>query len=427
MPASTLPRSAQILTGTDRPTIAQIRALMRTARQDVEERTRLLALLQDGLPGSKDKVRTAILALALERHGDADEALDLADKKDPYVLAVLGMVHADLDDHAEAKAILASAAKNLPSVRGELVRSLVASGALDEAEKHINGPGLDSSEQEFLHGLVLEAKGNVEAAIKAYEAALDSDGPQVEAAFKLGVLLDRIGDDDLAAEQYLLCADASPAYVPGVVNLGILYDERGEANAAMDCFRQALAYNPRDKKALTLLRDARASRQMYYDEVEEREREKMEKIMRTSVNDFELSVRSRNCLAKMNIFTLGDLLRISEQEMLSYKNFGETSLKEVREMLAVRNLRLGMYRDETDRAISKADQKVLSESIERLELTARHQQVLEGIGVARIGDLAQYSDLDLYKVPGSGQSFIQELATALGAYGVAIRKPEIRS
>ena len=47
----------------------------------------------------------------------------------------------------------------------------------------------------------------------------------------------------------------------------------------------------------------------------------------------------------MNIFTLGDLISITEQEMLNYKNFGETSLKEVREMLTARNLRLGQLRE----------------------------------------------------------------------------------
>jgi DNA-directed RNA polymerase subunit alpha len=424
MPATTLPRSAQALSGAERPSFAQIRSLLRAARQDSEERSRLAALLQDGIPGTKDKARTAILALALGRHADAEEALDGSEKKDGFAQAILGLIYADLEEWADAKTALTAAAKSTPDARSDLVRVLVAAGTPDDAEKAI--AGIEGAEAEFLHGLVLEARGNIEAAIKAFEAALEADSAHIESAFKLGVLLDRIGDDDIASEHYLICADATPAYVPGVINLGILYDERGEANAAIDCFRQALAYNPRDKKALSLLRDAKASRQMYYDEHEERERERMEKIMRTSVNDFELSVRSRNCLAKMNIFTLGDLLRISESEMLSYKNFGETSLKEVKEMLAARNLRLGMYRDESDRTISKADQKVLGESIERLELSPQHQQVLESVGVSRIGDLAQYSDLDLYKINGSGQSFVQELATALGAYGVAIRKPEIK-
>jgi DNA-directed RNA polymerase subunit alpha len=423
MPTTSIPRSAQVLIGPERPGLAQVRALRRVAMQDVDERSKLAALAQDGIPGVKDKARLAALAYCLGHYADAEEGLD---GKDPWCQAVLGMVHSELGDWAEAKACLAAATKAIPEAKAELARAALAANAIEDAEKAAIQVA-DPAEKDFLLGQVQEAKGNIEGAIKSYEACLEAAPEHVEAAFKIGVLLDRIGDDDLAAEHYLVCADAFPAYLPGVTNLGMLFEERGEPNAAIDCFRQVLAYNPRDRRALTLLRDAKASRTMYYDEREERERERMEKIMRTSVNDFELSVRSRNCLAKMNIFTLGDLLRITEQEMLSYKNFGETSLKEVREMLAIRNLRLGMYRENEERSITKADQKVLGESIEKLELGEKAAQVLEGLGVSRLGDLAQYTDLDLYKAPGSGQSVVQELSTALGAFGVSLRKPEIRS
>ncbi len=424
MPTATLPRSAQALVGAQRPTLAQVRLLRRVAIQDVEEAKKLSAALQDGLGALKDdaKVRKGILSLALGHFSDAEEAFS---GTEAYNQALLGLVYHELGEHADAKTHLAAATKGLPEAKAELVRTLLDGGQVDEAEKALaNVP--DGADREFLAGRLQDAKGNVEAAINAYEAALEKDPEHVEAAFKLGVLLDRIGDDDMAVEYYLVCADVAPHYLAGVTNLGILYEERGESNAAIDCFRQVLAYNPRDRRALMLLRDAKSSRTMYYDEREERERERMEKIMRTPVNDFELSVRSRNCLAKMNIFTLGDLLKITEQEMLSYKNFGETSLKEVKEMLAARNLRLGMFRDGDERSISKADQKILGESVEKLELSSRTQQVLENLGVSRIGDLAQYTDLDLYKAAGSGQSVVQELSTALGAFGVSLPRPEIK-
>lgn len=421
MPTATLPRSAQVLTGAERPTLAQIRILRRIATQDVEERAKLAAVFQDGLPGVKDKARLGVLAYALDRFADAEEHLD---PKEPFGQAILGLVYAELGELKDAANSLTAAAKALPEAKAELARVQIAAGDLEDAEKALTG--VTGADKDFLQGLLLEARTNVEGAIKAYESALEHQADHVEAAFKIGVLLDRIGDDDLAAEHYLVCADAAPAYLPGVTNLGILYEERGEANAAIDCFRQVLAYNPRDSRCLSMLRDAKASRAMYYDEREERERERMEKIMRTSVNDFELSVRSRNCLAKMSIFTLGDLLRITEAEMLSYKNFGETSLKEVKEMLAARNLRLGMYREGEERSLTKADQKVLGESIERLELSNKTSSMLENLGVSRIGDLVQYTDLDLYKAPGSGQSVVQELSTGLGAYGVGLRKPDIK-
>lgn len=425
MATATLPRSAQVLTGSQRPTLAQIRLLRRIAVQDVEEHRKLAAALQDGLGGVKDdaKIRKGILAFALGHFSDAEEAVEGGDA---YNQALLGLIYQELGEHADAKTHFAAAAKSMPEAKVELVRALLDGDQVDEAEKALAGVA-DGADREFLAGRLAEAKGNTEAAINAYEAALEKEPEHVESAFQLGVLLDRIGDDDMAVEYYLVCADVHPHYVPGITNLGILYEERGESNAAIDCFRQVLAYNPRDRRALMLLRDAKSSRTMYYDEREERERERMEKIMRTPVNDFELSVRSRNCLAKMNIFTLGDLLKITEQEMLSYKNFGETSLKEVKEMLAARNLRLGMFRDGEERSISKADQKVLGESVEKLELGNKSQAMLENLGVSRIGDLAQYSDLDLYKAPGSGQSVVQELSTALGAFGVSLPRPEIKA
>jgi len=422
MPTAALPPCAQVLAAAERPSPTQIRRLRIAVSQDVEERARLAAAVSDGHGFGKDKSRLAIANFALGRFADAE---DLLEGKDPYDQLVLGLIESELGEYADAKTHLAAAAKGLPEAKAELVRVLLAAGLHDEGEKALQGVP-NGADRDFLTGALAEARGNIEPAIKSFEAALEADGSHVEAAFKLGVLLDRIGDDELAAEHYLICADAWPAYLPGVINLGILYEERSEPNAAMDCFRQVLAYNPRQRRAISLLRDARSSRSMFYDEKEERERERMEKIMRTSVNDFELSVRSRNCLAKMNIFTLGDLLRISEQEMLSYKNFGETSLKEVREMLAARNLRLGMFRDESEHGPTKADQKQLGESVEKLELSPRAAQVVTDLGITRIGDLVQYTDLDLYKAKGSGQSVVQELSTALGACGVNIRKPDIR-
>src|SRR5678816_620093 len=80
---------------------------------------------------------------------------------------------------------------------------------------------------------------------------------------------------------------------------------------------------------------------MYYDEDAERRGGQRNAVLNIPITDFELSVRSRNCLKKMNIRTLGDLLRTSEPELLSYKNFGETSLNEIKALLASKGLRLG--------------------------------------------------------------------------------------
>lgn len=58
------------------------------------------------------------------------------------------------------------------------------------------------------------------------------------------------------------------------------------------------------------------------------------------IKDLEFSVRSRNCLKKAGIQTLGELVNKKVSELLEIKNFGKKSLKEVREKLSQFNMSL---------------------------------------------------------------------------------------
>ena len=60
------------------------------------------------------------------------------------------------------------------------------------------------------------------------------------------------------------------------------------------------------------------------------------------VDELELSVRSANCLKNDNIVYIGDLVLRTEPEMLRTPNFGRKSLNEIREVLKVMDLELGM-------------------------------------------------------------------------------------
>ena len=70
--------------------------------------------------------------------------------------------------------------------------------------------------------------------------------------------------------------------------------------------------------------------------------ERIKKILLTSVDDLELSVRSHNCLKAANIKTMGDLVRKDESEMLKFRNFGRKSLAELMEIVENYNLDFGM-------------------------------------------------------------------------------------
>lgn len=60
------------------------------------------------------------------------------------------------------------------------------------------------------------------------------------------------------------------------------------------------------------------------------------------LSELKLSVRASNCLESENIHTLRDLVIRSEEQLLEVRNFGETTLNEVKERLADLGLRLGM-------------------------------------------------------------------------------------
>jgi len=61
-----------------------------------------------------------------------------------------------------------------------------------------------------------------------------------------------------------------------------------------------------------------------------------------SLAEMNLSVRATNCLESENIRTVRDLVTCSEDQLLEVRNFGETTLTEVREKLSDYGLRLGM-------------------------------------------------------------------------------------
>lgn len=69
---------------------------------------------------------------------------------------------------------------------------------------------------------------------------------------------------------------------------------------------------------------------------------RIRKLLKMSVDELELSVRSHNCLKAANIKTIGDLVSKDEQAMLKFRNFGRKSLTELTKILEERDLHFGM-------------------------------------------------------------------------------------
>ncbi len=67
--------------------------------------------------------------------------------------------------------------------------------------------------------------------------------------------------------------------------------------------------------------------------------------LRLPISELELSVRSANCLKEANIKTIAELVKKTESELLSFRNFGKKSLTEINDLLKVMGLNLGMKLD----------------------------------------------------------------------------------
>jgi DNA-directed RNA polymerase subunit alpha len=297
---------------------------------------------------------------------------------------------------------------------------------------HLLGP----ADQAYFRGRVLELQRDVDGSIEAYDEVLAQDENHKQALFRLALNVDLRGEDEEARELYERALMHPPVNIACVVNLGILYEDMGNYRRAMQCFDLALHAHPDNARARMFRRDAAAALNMYYDEDQERRDDKRNKLLRTPINDFELSVRSRNCLAKMNIRTLGDLVKKTEAELLSYKNFGETSLTEIKEILKNKGLRLGMTNDELmHRDLGEASEApvAVEESadpnspdparrpIAELDLSVRSRRIVDLLKLRCIGDLSSKTEAELLGCPNFGQTSLNEIKTKLDEFGLALR------
>jgi DNA-directed RNA polymerase subunit alpha len=295
---------------------------------------------------------------------------------------------------------------------------------------------LPAADQKFFAGRVKELEHDTEAAIALYDEALAQDENHTDTLFRLALNVDLRGEDEEARELYERALMVPPVNVACVMNLGILYEDMGNYRRAMQCFDLALQADPDNERARMYRRDANAALNMYYDEDQERREDRRNKILRTPINDFELSVRSRNCLTNMNIRTLGDLVKKTEAELLSYKNFGETSLMEIKEILRIKGLRLGMGADDLmHRDLGEPEPQPASPDempdpnspdparrpVTELDLSVRSRRVVDLLRIRTIGDLANKTEAELLACPNFGQTSLNEIKTKLDELGLALR------
>lgn len=283
-----------------------------------------------------------------------------------------------------------------------------------------------------------EAEGGTEQALDLLQQSVDKDPAFQPAVFRLAFLLDLNGEEERAIEMYRQCLRFNPIHINALINLSVLYEDEGKYEQAQQLLQRVLQVYPNHPRARLFLRDVESSLCMFYDEEFERKRDKFQQVLDMPISDFELSVRSRNCLKKMGIRTLGDLTRITEAELLSYKNFGETSLNEIKAIMTTKGLRLGQaVEDKASKkaaailpgdgpsAPSGAEQAMLNKPIDDLQLSVRSKKCLQKLNVNTLGDLMNYTEQQLMSVKNFGSVSLKEVKDKLTAMGLSLRQPEL--
>ena len=306
--------------------------------------------------------------------------------------------------------------------------------AAEDLLKTLEGVDGDSATLHYHRGLYLERSGEYADAIAQYREATEKDNNYAEAFFRLGYLIeihgsdaDEANDDSVAA--YENCVKKGPVHTNAVINLGLLYEDRERYHDSIKCYETVLRYYPNHERATLYLDDAHAATTMFYDREQEKKADRQSQVLKIPVTDFELSVRSRNCLQKMNIKTLGDLIMRTEQELLSYKNFGETSLEEIKQMLTQKGLRLGQGLDDGGRELARGrnpleattDPSVLERSIEDIELSVRSRRCMERLGVRTIRELINKTEVELMSAKNFGMTSLNEIKRKLAEFNLELR------
>ncbi len=295
---------------------------------------------------------------------------------------------------------------------------------------NIFGPSEQTADYMYQRAATVAAVGGrMDEAIALYQRAVNTDENHAGALFGLALENDRMGNDDECLALYERAAKAFPTGVGVLINLGLIYEDNNQFDKAQICYKRILDCYPDHPQTRLYMKDAAATGNMLYDEEAQRRNDRLAQTLNMPVTNFELSVRSRNCLGKMGIETIGDLTRTTEAELLSSKNFGETSLFEIREMLTSKGLSLGQFAHEkksNDPPIdtshmSPDEQALLDRPISDLNLSVRARKCMARLQLNTIGELIRKTGDDMLECKNFGVTSLNEVREKLADLGLKMR------
>jgi DNA-directed RNA polymerase subunit alpha len=417
------------------PSLGQLEQLAGQVNSTEQNRMMFAQQIESEMPTSSGKKALA-MGIGLQILGRASEAINMFQKApdcvEKFYYMALALKTARKYDEA-VNNFQKCIDSGLDSLAGSLQKAATYIAAKDypraenELQSCANYENV-SAEYHYRLGQLLEAQGQYDKAADSYKVAIELAPNHSGALFRLAYRCDLSGDEEAAIDYYKQISKGSVVYLNALLNLAVLYEDRGDFEKASTIVNKILEAHPNHQRAILFKKDIDSSKTMYYDEEKEQKRSQKNQILETPISDFELSVRSRNCLRKMNIRTIGDLLNISEAELLSYKNFGETSLKEIKSILESKNMRLGMALEDKQfqpvdaiSEIQDINDGIHNKSLDELQFSVRSRKCLQRLNVHSLGDLARTTEAELLGCKNFGVTSLNEIKKVLNSYGLSLR------
>ena len=173
-------------------------------------------------------------------------------------------------------------------------------------------------------------------------------------------------------------------------------------------------------------------------QIEEPEQE-VNSILLLPIDDLNLSERTANSIKAEHIYYISELVQCTELTLLCFRNLGKISLREIKDVLTARGLTLGMKLDNLVSSESHGGQSTYLDSsahiasinapninsillypVEDLNLTIRLRNCLRAKNIRCIGELVQFTEVELLRLPNLGKTSVQYIEDALTVHGLSL-------
>jgi hypothetical protein len=157
-----------------------------------------------------------------------------------------------------------------------------------------------------------------------------------------------------------------------------------------------------------------------------------EPVRRKPIEELDLTVRSFNALTRRGVKTVGEILELTDEQLLAFKNLGRTSLVDIRRAVTKLSavdgdqkpfsvfLRADSSPDDIDSVelwkLPKVLKGRLDADIDVLDLSVRATNVLRNLRVQRVGELINASKTAMLQEANCGRKTVKEIEARLFEY-----------